>query len=169
MTDTIGSSVKMCLKLQFGYCSNINKKWQKTENRKLKTDEKQKKRKADAAEYEMNDESEEAEYRPQSEIHEKYQLNSTLDNDDDMPYEYWHVQNGPLSVQEEYYIAMHRTNSELHVPEHSVRGSICICANILFGRNKYFRWEKMIRTNQQITIHFLQQQLPIGQKHMLKH
>ena len=64
MTDTIGSSIKMCFKLQFGYCSNINKKWQNTENRKLKTEEKQKKRKADAAEYEMNDESGEGKYRP---------------------------------------------------------------------------------------------------------
>ena len=131
MTDTIGSSIKMCFKLQFGYCSNINKKWQNTENRKLKTEEKQKKRKADAAEYEMNDESEEAEYRPQSEIHEKYQLNSTLDNDDDMPYEYWHVQNGPVcsgrilhsNAQDKLGTSCARARSErfdMHMCQHSI-------------------------------------------------
>ena len=27
-----GSSIKICLVLEIGYCSNINKKWEKTEN-----------------------------------------------------------------------------------------------------------------------------------------
>ena len=39
---------------QIGYSSNIDKKGEKTENRKQKTEEKQKKRKAEAIEYEMN-------------------------------------------------------------------------------------------------------------------
>ena len=87
---------------------------------------------------EENDNLLDEEYCPQSEIHEKYQFNSTIDNDDDdMPYEYRHVQNGPQSAREEYYIAMHRMKSELHMSDNQVEGSICICANILFGCNKF--------------------------------
>ena len=48
----------MCLVPQIGCCSNIyiyiDKKWEKTENWEWKTEEKQKKRKAEAIEYEMN-------------------------------------------------------------------------------------------------------------------
>ena len=84
---------------------------------------------------EENDNLEE-EYCPQPEIHEKYQFNLTIDNNDDMPYEYWHVRNGSQSVREEYYIAMHRMKSELHMSDNQVEGSICISANILFGHNK---------------------------------
>ena len=50
-----GSSIKICFFLpQIGYSSNIDKKGEKTENRKQKTEEKQKKRKAGVIEYEMN-------------------------------------------------------------------------------------------------------------------
>ena len=54
-----------------------------------------------------------------------------------MPYEYWHVRNGSQCVQEEYYIAMSRMKSELHMSDKQVEGSICISANILFSRNKF--------------------------------
>ena len=41
MTDT-GTSIKICLVLQIGYCSNVDKKWEKTEIGKQKTEEKEK-------------------------------------------------------------------------------------------------------------------------------
>ena len=129
------------------------------ENKKQK-----KKRKAEAVEYEMNlsrqsstdflydrkenDNLLEEEYCLQPEIHEKYQFNSTTDNDSDMSYEYQHVWNGPWSVWEEYYIAMHRVKSELHMSDNQVEGSICICANILFantlGCNKFGKWNNTL-------------------------
>ena len=117
-------------------------------------------RKAETVEYEMNlslqssstdifheskeNDKSEGKYFPQSGIYEKYQLNSTTDNDDgdDMPYEYRYVWNGPRSVQEEYYIPIHSIKSELHVSEHRVKGSICISAKIVFGRNEYGTWKK---------------------------
>ena len=91
---------------------------------------------------EENDNLEE-EYCPQPEIHEKYQFNPTIDNGDDhMPYEYWPVWNWPWSVWEECYIAMYRMKSELHISDNQVEGSICICANILFGHNKFGKWKR---------------------------
>ena len=107
----------MWLVPQTGYCSNIDKKWEKPENQKRKTEETQKKRKAEAIEYDMNlswqssstdflydskenDNLLEEEYCIKPEIHEKHQFNSTIDNDnDDKPYEYRHVRNGSWSVK----------------------------------------------------------------------
>ena len=59
-----------------------------------------------------------------------------------MPCEYWHVRNGPWSVREEYYIAMHRMKSELHMSDNQVEGLICICVNILFGCNTFGKWKR---------------------------
>ena len=81
-----------------------------------------------------NDNLPEEECCPQPKIHENYQFNSTIDNDDDMPYEYEHFWKGLRSVREEYYIAMLRMKSGLHMSDSQVEGSICICTNILFGR-----------------------------------
>ena len=59
-----------------------------------------------------------------------------------MPYEHRHVQNGPQSVREEYYIAMHRMESQLHMSDNQVEGLICICVNILFGHTKFGKWKR---------------------------
>ena len=86
---------------------------------------------------------EDDEYCPSPKVREKYQFDTTIDDaDDDMPYEYRHVWEGHRSVREAYYVAMHEMKSKHHLSENQAEASVCIIANILFGRNKYGKWKR---------------------------
>ena len=73
------------------------------------------------------------------------------------------------SVRSEYYIAMNKLKSELHMSEKQAQGAICTVANILFGRKDYGNGNASCRANQLIAILFLHLPTPIALKLKWKH
>lgn len=133
-----------------GYCTSfVNRKWKIQNERKLQDKARREAafEKANEHEESMNtviiDECEEMSCEDTDDDFQdennSYVYNSSLidDENDDMPYRFRHIRNGPRSVRPEYYVLMHTLKPELHMSEAQAQGAIIGVSNILFGRKDF--------------------------------
>ena len=65
-----------------------------------------------------------------------------LDNaEDDLPYKYRHIREGPRSVKDEVYQVITILQSKFHLSNRQAEGAIITVANKLFGREKFGEWK----------------------------
>lgn len=78
----------------------------------------------------------------------KYEFNNVIDStDDELPFKYRHIRDGPRSVRPEIYFVISKLSSVYHMSEAQIEGSIVTIANELFGRKDFGEWKPYNKEN----------------------
>lgn len=134
-----------------GYCSSfVDKKWQKTQNRKTARLDRSRNEQSDfnvtldlnddeVTDYECEVELEWKE-TPTKKRKYKYEPNVSKSNEsDDMPERFQHIRHGLRSVRPEIYALILKLKSKFHMSQHQAEAAIVETGNELFGREwKYY-------------------------------
>ena len=150
-----------------GYCdsgtSGVDKKWAKNAKRKAETEERMNKSSSSAnSSFDMIPEdslneicgpsedvfshvNDEDEFTAVDDGKKKRKFEHVLDSsEDDLPFVYRHVRNGPRSVRPEIYEVIIYLESKYHLSHRQAIAAITTVANKLFGREKYGEWKEHV-------------------------